>query len=70
MNLVHLHPCAISFQHGHRQIGLLRETRIKKAKDIQATHSSRHESFIYLDTVGPGLGDKCIFKRKAAKMLR
>lgn len=42
----------------------------KKAKDIQATHSSRHESFIYLDTVGPGLGDKCIFKRKAAKMLR
>lgn len=42
----------------------------KKAKDIQATHSSRHESFIYLDTVGPGLGAKCIFKRKAAKMLR
>lgn len=48
---------------------LLRGTCLKKTKDIQATHSSCHESFIHLDTVGPGLGDKCIFKRKAAKML-
>lgn len=43
--------------------------QLKKTKDTQAAHSSCHESFIHLDTVGPGLGDKCIFKRKAAKML-
>lgn len=67
---LHLHQCAISSQYGCREKkSLLRGTCLKKTKDIQATHSSCHESFIHLDTVGPGLGDKCIFKRKAAKML-
>lgn len=30
---------------------------------------SCHESFIHFNTVGLGLGDECIFMRKAAKML-